>query len=117
MPKITRALLEDLTRQIGETVTHPRFLEDIQRVRQHGLDTRLAAAKEVADARRLSAAGVPLPPGFRVTTREFEDPEDARSLEFPYGTEVHPVVEYADGRGTVTYVGYRITVQEATEER
>jgi len=75
MSEAQRFDVETVARQIGELVTHPQYqaiIEELERAPEH---ERGDIARRVATREELIRRGIPLPDGFRVALRWFEDPD------------------------------------------
>jgi hypothetical protein len=69
--------VEKIAREIGVLVAHPQYqalIEELERTPEH---ERVEAARRLATRDELTRRGIPLPEGFRITLRWFED-HDAR---------------------------------------
>jgi hypothetical protein len=90
--------IELIATQLARMTTRPLFLEQTAAVRKVAGADKMDAARAAVE--RIRRQGTPFPAGFRITTRQFEQPrEDQR-----------PVAEIRDGVLTVVYAGGTITV-------
>jgi len=66
--------LEDQIQRLSQVASHPAVIAAIKELGELPEGERLNAAREIATPQALQERGVPLPDGFRVTTRYFEEP-------------------------------------------
>lgn len=83
---------EKLIAGLKKTVSDPKFIDLIQEVNSKPKDQRNEYAKKVANVNELKNRGIPVPEGFRLTTRIFEDPEKPSSIYDEEGNVVSPNV-------------------------
>lgn len=68
-------LIEDL----GKTIGNAQFQGLVKEIDAQPPSERIAFAKRLATVDELKKRGIPLPEGFRITTRVFENPSDMSS--------------------------------------
>lgn len=112
MAQITRPALEKLIDDLAKTTARPAFLDLIRTIRDAPEDKQFETARNVAKLDVVYELGIPVPKGVRITTRVFEDPEDARTADVQPLGHVEPMVTFADGVGTVAHNGI-VTVVES----
>jgi len=66
--------IEEYGRRLGAVVRHPGYRTMIEELERTPEDQRVAVAQNLACREELERRGVPLPEGFRITLRSFEDP-------------------------------------------
>jgi len=98
---------------ISKIVGDPRMLALLGEVERAPAAKRLATAKKLATVQALKARGIPIPEGFRITTRVFEDPSKPIDVSVPptrVGTEQISVCASIGVRGICATVGADIDV-------
>ncbi|MGW6544108.1 hypothetical protein ACWGBH_14820 [Streptomyces massasporeus] len=69
--------LAEFGKALAEVASHPEFTRMLREIEQVPEAERLAKATELASVDELAKRGIPIPEGFRLTTRFFENPESA----------------------------------------
>ena len=67
-----------ITNEVTAVVTHPAFLQMMEKIQSLPEPERQKEAEKVAQVRTLQQHGIPLPTGLRVSTRWFENPASAQ---------------------------------------
>jgi hypothetical protein len=63
---------------VSAVVTHPNFLRMMEKMQALPESERQKEAERIAQVGTLRGEGVPIPRGFRVSTRTFESPDAAK---------------------------------------
>ncbi|WP_142215263.1 hypothetical protein [Streptomyces sp. SLBN-118] len=66
--------LKELSKVLAEVASHPEFTKILKEIEQTPESERLAKATRLASVDELTRRGIPVPEGFRLTTRYFENP-------------------------------------------
>lgn len=74
---LDRASLKERTDRMLETVTSPAFLEQLEAVRRVPVERRIDEAAKRLTPAALKQAGIELPDDVRVSSRYFEEGDDA----------------------------------------
>ena len=92
--ELTREALESETRGVLAAITHPKFIERMQRFRAKSGDDRIDYAEENLIPRVLIDQGVPLPDNMRVSSRVFEEvlPIPPEYADYPEGERIIELV-------------------------
>lgn len=92
---ITRQALIQETEGVLGAITHPRFLEGMQRFREEIGQERIKFAEEQLVPEVLLSQGVPLPEKMRVSSRVFEEggPISAEFVDYQEGKRILALIE------------------------
>jgi hypothetical protein len=71
---LSEAALEEQIEALSQVASHPAVISAMKQIGELPETERLDAARELATPEALRERGVPLPAGFRITTRYFEEP-------------------------------------------
>src|SRR5512133_2316254 len=96
-PRVTRAQIDELSR----VVRNPEFLRMISEIEATPPDRRPRVARQFATREALSDRSIPLPEGFRVTLRWFEDGARPKTLAERQISPIRPEAELALARPTI----------------
>ncbi|WP_206269288.1 hypothetical protein [Streptomyces alfalfae] len=66
--------IKELSARLAEVASHPEFTQMLREIEESPDSERLATATRLASVDELTARGIPVPEGFRLTTRYFENP-------------------------------------------
>jgi hypothetical protein len=66
--------IKDMTERLNEVVTHPEFINIIHKIESTPLGERMEFVSKHVTPTALTEKGIPMPEGFRITTRVFDDP-------------------------------------------
>jgi hypothetical protein len=69
--------LAEFGKALSEVASHPEFTRMLREIERAPEAERVAKATQLASVDELAKRGVPIPDGFRLTTRFFENPEAA----------------------------------------
>ncbi len=71
--KLRKMTKEQMMEQLTETVSHPQFDALVHEIDDQPSENRLNYAKQNATISEMQSRGIPIPEGFRICVRMFED--------------------------------------------
>lgn len=66
--------MDGMITRLAAVVSHPEFSKMLQEIEAKPGEERMKFAKIIATPKELARRGIPMPEGFRITTRIFEAP-------------------------------------------
>ncbi len=111
MNNMPKAAIDKMAHDLAESTSHPEFTRMIREVRDAPLSEQNRLVKQVATVENVLSKGIPIPDGFRITTRIFEDPELARSLDHSF-PEDEVFISFDGVNGIGVYQDGVITVEQ-----
>lgn len=114
MSIVTTDMVKEMAASLSRITASPQFLELIQQVQDAPESEALQIARRLSTLDNVTSMGIAVPDDLRITTRQFEAPDEAPSPGTPVSFDM-PIVSFEDGCGTVTYKNLVITVRKGSE--